>query len=187
MIKIRAAAATAISLVALGLSGCVSQSQYDALVQVNKDLDHKNAALQQQIDEQQKQIAAMHQENKFVEASSLLFPKGGFQLGDDGKKELDNLVPRLKGLQNAKIVVYGYTDNTPVGRDLRRQGVATNVDLSSRRADAVVNYLQSQGVDPAIMSAKGRGDTHPVASNDTPDGRAANRRIEIVLEGPGAS
>ena len=50
-----------------------------------------------------------------------------------------------------------------------------------------MNYLQSQGVDPTIMSAKGRGDTHPLASNDTPDGRAANRRIEIVLEGPGAS
>jgi chemotaxis protein MotB len=187
MVKIRAAAMAAIPLLVLSLAGCVSQSQYDALAQINKDLDQKNAALQQKIDEQEKQLAAMHEENKFVEASSLLFPKGGYQLGPDGKKELDNLVPRLKGLQNAKIVVYGYTDNTPVGAELRRQGVVTNVDLSSRRADAVVNYLQSQGVDPTVMSAKGRGDTHPVASNDTPDGRAANRRIEIVLTGPGAS
>ena len=187
MVKIRAAAASAICVIALSLAGCVSQAQYDALAQINKDLDQKNAALQQQLDQQQKQIAAMHEENKFVEASSLLFPKGGFQLGPDGEKELDGLVPRLKGLQNAKIVVYGYTDNTPVGADLRRQGVTTNLDLSSRRADAVVNYLHAQGVDPAIMSAKGRGDTHPVATNDTAEGRAANRRIEIVLEGPGAS
>jgi len=186
MVKIRATAAAALSVLALSLAGCVSQSQYDTLAQINKDLDAKNVALQQQLDEQQKQLAAMHQENKFVEASSLLFPKGGFQLGPEGEKELDKLVPRLKGLQNAKIVVYGYTDNTPIGADLRKQGVKTNLDLSSRRADAVVNYLQSQGVDPNIMAAKGRGDTHPVAGNDTAEGRAANRRIEIVLEGPGA-
>ena len=50
----------------------------------------------------------------------------------------------------------------------------------------VVAYLESQGVNPNVISAKGFGDTHPVASNDTPDGRAKNRRIEIVLEGPGA-
>ena len=47
-------------------------------------------------------------------------------------------------------------------------------------------YFVSQSVNPNIVSAKGFGDTHPVASNDTPDGRAKNRRIEIVLEGPGA-
>jgi chemotaxis protein MotB len=49
-----------------------------------------------------------------------------------------------------------------------------------------VAYLTSQGVNPNMISAKGSGDTHPVASNDTPDGRAKNRRIVIVLEGPGA-
>jgi len=186
MVRIRAAALAAIPLLAISLAGCVSQSQYDALAQINKDLEQKNTALQQQLDEQQKQLAAMHEENKFVEQASLLFPAGGYQLGPDGKKELDNLVPKLKAVQNAKIVVYGYTDNTPVGAALRKQGVATNVDLSSRRADAVVNYLVAEGIDPAIISAKGRGDTHPVATNDTAEGRAANRRIEIVLTGPGA-
>jgi chemotaxis protein MotB len=64
--------------------------------------------------------------------------------------------------------------------------IANNIDLSSRRADNVVAYLTSQGVNPNIISAKGFGDTHPVASNDTLDGRAKNRRIEIVLEGPGS-
>jgi outer membrane protein OmpA-like peptidoglycan-associated protein len=49
-----------------------------------------------------------------------------------------------------------------------------------------VAYLGSQGVNPNIISAKGFGDTHAVAPNDTPDGRAQNRRIEIVLEGTGA-
>jgi len=58
--------------------------------------------------------------------------------------------------------------------------------LSSRRAGAVVSYLVAQGVNPKIISAKGFGDTHPVASNDTPADRAKNRRIVITVQGPGA-
>lgn len=99
---------------------------------------------------------------------------------------LSQYVPRLQALQNAKVVVYGYTDDRPVGRALRRAGIMNNLDLSSRRADNVVAYLASQGIDPSIMSAKGFGDTHPVASNASVEGRAQNRRVVIVLEGPGA-
>ena len=54
------------------------------------------------------------------------------------------------------------------------------------RADNVVAYLTSQGVNPNVISAKGFSDTHPVAANDTPDGRVKDRSIEIVTEGPGA-
>ena len=104
----------------------------------------------------------------------------------NGKQALSQYVPRLQTLQNAKVVVYGYTDNLPVGRALQRAGIANNIDLSSRRADNVVAYFTAQGVNPNMISAKGFGDTHPAASNDTPDGRAKNRRIEIVMEGPGA-
>ena len=85
-----------------------------------------------------------------------------------------------------QVVVYGYTDKLPVGPALQRAGVKDNIDLSSRRADNVVAYFRAQGVNPNIISAKGFGDTHPVASNDTAQGRAQNRRIEIVMEGPGA-
>ena len=116
----------------------------------------------------------------------MLFPEGGYQLGANGKQALNQYVPKLQSLQNAKVVVYGYTDNLPVGPPLQRAGIANNIDLSSRRADNVVAYLTSQGVNPNILAAKGFGDTHAVAPNDTPQGRAQNRRIEIVLEGPGA-
>ncbi len=116
----------------------------------------------------------------------MLFPEGGHQLSAQGKQALNQYVPRLQALQNGKVVVYGYTDNKPVGPGLQRVGIANNIDLSSRRADNVVAYFQSQGVNPNILSAKGFGDEHAVASNDTPQGRAQNRRIEIVLEGPGA-
>ena len=128
----------------------------------------------------------MQAENKWVVAGDVLFPEGGYQLSANGRQALNQYVPKLQGLQNAKVVVYGYTDNKPVGPGLQRAGIANNIDLSSRRADNVVAYLESQGVNPNIISAKGFGDTHPVASNDTSDGRAQNRRIEIVMEGPGA-
>ena len=72
----------------------------------------------------------------------------------------------------------------PVGKALKKRGIADNLDLSSKRANEVVRYLRSKGVNPNIMSAKGRGDTHPVAPNDTPAGRAQNRRIEVVVEQP---
>jgi chemotaxis protein MotB len=128
----------------------------------------------------------MQAENKWVVAGDVLFPEGGYQLSPSGQAALAQYVPRLQSLQNAKIVIYGYTDNLPVGPALQRTGIKDNIDLSSKRADAVVAYFRSQGVNPNIISAKGFGDTHAVASNDTPQGRGQNRRIEIVLEGPGA-
>ena len=166
-------------LAALLLATCVSQSAYQ---QQGQQLEETRA----QAAEQQAQIAKMQQEQKWVVAGDVLFPEGGYQLGPNAQAALGQYVPRLQNLKNAKIVVYGFTDNQPVGSALRRAGVANNIDLSSRRADNVVAYFRSQGVNLEILSAKGFGDTHPVASNDTPQGRAQNRRIEIVLEGPGA-
>ena len=173
MITKPAAAAGALCLGALILSACVWQSQYDAAVTENQQL--------------KAQLAALQAQQKFVEAGDLLFSSGGFRLSPAGQAELaNNIAPKLKGLQNAKIVVWGYTDNTPVGRELQRQGIPDNLVLSTRRAAAVVTFLVAQGVSPNIISAKGFGDTHPVASNDTPEGRAKNRRIEITVQGPGA-
>ena len=173
--------AIAVPFGVLLLSACVSQQQYDAVVAENNQL-------KAQLAQSQAQLAQSQAEQKFVEAGDLLFPSGGFQMGPAGQAELaNNVVPRLRGLQNAKIVVYGYTDNTPVGPELQRQGVPDNLVLSTRRAATVATFLVSQGINPNIVSAKGFGDTHPVASNDTPQGRAANRRIEITVQGPGAA
>ena len=174
-----AAAARIVPLTALMLGACVSQSAYE---QQGQQLQAARA----QAAAEQSQLAKMQQEQKWVVAGDVLFPEGGYQLSASGKQALNQYVPRLQSLENAKVVVYGYTDNLPVGPPLQRAGIANNIDLSSRRADNVVAYLTSQGVNPNIISAKGFGDTHPVVSNDTPDGRVKNRRIEIVLEGPGA-
>jgi len=168
----RIAAAAAV-LVTLLLSACVSQQQYDTIVAENNQL--------------KAQIAAAQAQNSFVEAGDLLFPEGGYRLSPAGQAELtNNIVPKLRNLPpNAKIVVYGHTDNLPVGPGLQQQGIPDNLVLSTRRAADVVTYLVSQGVPAASISAKGFGDTRPVASNDTPQGRAQNRRIEITIQGPG--
>jgi chemotaxis protein MotB len=172
-------AARVVPLTALMLGACVSQSAYE------KQGQELQAARAQAATEQS-QIARMQQEQKWVVAGDVLFPEGGYQLSSNGKQALNQYVPKLQTLQNAKVVVYGYTDNLQVGPALQRAGIANNIDLSSRRADNVVAYLQSQGVNPNIISAKGFGDTHPVAPNDTAGGRAQNRRIEIMMEGPGS-
>jgi chemotaxis protein MotB len=167
-----------ILLAALILSGCVSQSAYDEQTAQLQQVQAQAAA-------QQAEIAKMQAENKWVVAGDLLFPEGGYQLSPNGQAALNQYVPQLKSLQNAKVVVW-HTDNLPVGPALQRAGITNNIDLSSRRADNVVSYFRSQGVNANILSAKGFGDTHPVAPNDTPQGRTQNRRIEIVMTGPGA-
>jgi chemotaxis protein MotB len=149
------AAARVIPLTALLLGACVSQSAYE---QQGQQLQAARA----QAATEQAQIAKMQQEQKWVVAGDVLFPEGGYQLSPNGKQALNQYVPRLQSLQNAKVVVYGYTDNLPVGPALQRAGIANNIDLSSRRAD-----------NKSLLF-------------DTPQGRAQNRRIEIVLEGPGA-
>jgi chemotaxis protein MotB len=173
------AAIAAIPFAGLLLSACVSEKTYEAQTQQLQQARAQAAA-------EQAEIAKMQQQDNFVVAGDMLFPEGGYQLTPSGQAALSQYVPRLQKLQNAKVVVYGYTDNLPVGSALRQAGIANNVDLSSKRADTVVAYFRSQGVNPNILSAKGFGDTHAVAPNDTPDGRAKNRRIEIVMEGPGA-
>ena len=169
----RLAAGVAASIVALSLSACTWQSDYDKVVAENQQL--------------KTQLAASNAEQTFVEAGDALFAPGAFQLSPGGQTELrTKVVPKLKDLQNVKIVVYGYTDSAPVGQHLASQGIPDNLTLSTRRATTVVNYLVAQGIDQNILSAKGFGDTHAVASNKTPEGRAQNRRIVITVQGPGA-
>jgi chemotaxis protein MotB len=179
-LKKHAAATTAGAFAAIILFACVSGEKYEQQTQHLQQAQAQAAA-------QRQQLAKMEEQDRWVVAGDLLFPSGGYQLTAKGKQALQQYVPRLQALQkNAKVVVYGHTDNKPVGSALKQKGVADNLDLSSKRADDVVAYFVSQGINPKIISAKGFGDTHPLAPNDTQQGRAENRRIEIVVEGPGA-
>lgn len=72
-----------------------------------------------------------------------------------------------------------------IGAGLKREGINTNLDLTSKRADDVVDFLLKKGVKPGLISAQGMGEANPVSSNDTAEGRSQNRRIEVTLVGPG--
>lgn len=86
---------------------------------------------------------------------------------------LDEFIIFLNENPNVKIDIHGHTDN--IGND------AFNLDLSERRARSVYNYLVEQGIDPSRLSSKGYGESKPVASNNTSEGRAKNRRTEFVI------
>ncbi len=160
------------------LTGCVSEQKYDKL----------NAAylkLQQAYQGDEVEIKQLQGELKVTIKDKILFPEGGFRLDAKAQAVLAKMVPTLSGFQNTKIVVRGYTDNVPVGPGLKSEGITTNLDLSSKRADNVVDFLLKKGTSASLISAQGMGESNPVASNSTADGRAQNRRIEVTLVGPG--
>lgn len=102
----------------------------------------------------------------------LLFETGSAKI-DMAKSEdqLNNMVEVLKAFPKVKLKIGGYTDNT--GSE------AANQKLSAARAEAVVAYLVGKGIDKARLTGEGYGSQHPVASNDTEEGRAQNRRIAV--------
>jgi chemotaxis protein MotB len=113
--------------------------------------------------------------------SDMLFPPGGWQLSGAGKEAIAGIVRKLAPTQEHMLYVSGFTDSTPIGPELAAQGITSNLILSQKRADAMMQFLISQGVNPNLMVAKGFGDADPVASNATPEGQARNRRVELSL------
>jgi chemotaxis protein MotB len=164
------------------LAGCVWQSSYDAL---ENDYNQLNQQLSGEISQQQVHITRLQGAIKVAVNSELLFPSGGWQMPPQAAQTIAKMAPILAPFQQTHIIVTGYTDNVPVGPDLQAQGVANNQQLSLKRAQTVVQFLISQGVNPNLVSAQGLGDADPVASNDTAQGRAQNRRVELTLAGSG--
>jgi len=172
-------------LPALSLMGCVSQSSYDALQAQNQQLQQQVAAQSSEIAAGKAQISRLQGAIKYTIDSDLLFPSGGWQLSDQGKKIISQFAAKLAPTTQNKIVVNGYTDNKPIGPDLIRKGVTTNQQLSEKRATNVMEYMISQGLSADLVSAKGWGEENPVAANDTAKGREQNRRVELTLAGTG--
>jgi len=185
MISNKTAAAAVLPLAVVLLSACVSQSKYDDLQAQAQQLQQQNASLSAQVSADKVQISRLQGAIKYTVNSDLLFASGSWEMAPQGKQIIAKMAAKLAPTQQSKLVVNGYTDNAPVGRDLTRRGVTTNQELSQRRADAVMQFLISQGVNPELTAAQGHGDTDPVAPNDTPAGRAQNRRVEITLATPG--
>ncbi len=103
----------------------------------------------------------------------LLFETGSDVLSDGAKQVLSKLAVDLRALEIAKLRLFGHTDNV---------GTAEfNRNLSSRRADAVAQFLATNGFASEALERRGFGFDRPLASNDTPEGRAKNRRVSVVV------
>jgi len=111
----------------------------------------------------------------------VLFDSGQAQVKPAGVKVLKQVADVLNKISDKQIRIEGHTDNVPISSKLQNR-FKTNWELSTARATTVVRYLIDQGgVDPQYLSAVGYADTHPLAANDSEEGRSSNRRIEIVL------
>ena len=107
---------------------------------------------------------------------SILFAPGAAELSAAGVPVLDRIADLLKN-SHYEVSIEGHTDNAPI----RTPRFPSNWELSASRASAVLRYLIERGVEPGRMRAIGYADTRPIAPNDTPESRAKNRRVTLVL------
>ena len=113
-------------------------------------------------------------------ASSLLFDSGQDQLKTDGTDALKRVGGVLKDFPDKQVHVAGYTDNVPIAGALQKK-FPSNKELSTARAYSAARALRDGGVSNNL-SAAGHADSNPIASNNTADGRAKNRRVEIIVK-----
>ena len=111
----------------------------------------------------------------------ILFDSGETTIKPQGIEVLKRVGNILLNVKDKAINIEGHTDNVPIGAELSKK-YPTNWELSMARATNVARYLQEKsGINPILLSATGYGEYKPVASNETEEGKAKNRRIEIVL------
>lgn len=202
-------------LVAASLAGCVTRGSYHELEADRDALAEQAAVLKAERDELSAGLVAAEAEKTAMEgtyaelvselqsevamgqvevqqmrdgirlnvAQDLLFGSGAVTLGDSGRELIVRVADQIKD-EPALITVEGHTDDVAVGPALK-QRFPTNWELAGARAASVVRLLSESGVDPARMRAVSRGPFAPLASNETEEGRAKNRRTEIILRPAG--
>jgi chemotaxis protein MotB len=111
---------------------------------------------------------------------SILFDSGKAEVKKGGLEILGKVISILKDVNDKSIRIEGHTDNVQIVGVLAKR-YPTNWELSAARAINVARHLQDQGIDPGQLSAVAYGEWKPVATNDTAEGKAKNRRIEIIL------
>lgn len=144
-------------------------------------IGHKMDKQQKELEEQLKQQAQVEevkdqnglQAIKVTFNGGILFPTGKYTLNASAKSDLTKFAQSLINNPGTNVQIYGFTDNTG--------SYAVNEKLSGERAGAVLTYLVNSGVPVTRLSAQGVPMADYVASNDTPEGRAQNRRVEIYI------
>lgn len=156
------------TVIALGLSGCISAKQNTAA-----EADDDNDGVVNSMDECPDTAEGVKVDHRgceiLVELSSAHFDFDSAKLSSEAAESIN---ASLEAISAAPVTVAGYTDAT--GPE------AYNQQLSERRANTVANHLSEQGVDLNNITVVGHGEANPVASNDTKEGRAENRRVTIT-------
>ena len=111
-------------------------------------------------------------------ADNMLYKSGSYEIGDRAGETLQKIAKIIMDYKDYDVLVEGNTDNVPISQ----KNIRNNWDLSALRASSVVQALQNQyGVDPKRLSAAGRGEYNPIASNDREVGKQRNRRTQIII------
>ena len=151
------------------------------LDQVKKSYEELTAGLKSEISAGQIQITQLKGKLTVNMVDQILFDSGHAEVKAEGRKVLDKVGSLLNSVADKDIRIEGHTDSKPIVGELRSK-YPSNWELSTARATSVARYLQDNAkVDPKRLIAAGYGEQRPKAANDTAEGRAQNRRIEIIL------
>ena len=151
------------------------------LDQVKKSYEELTAGLKSEISAGQIQITQLKGKLTVNMVDQILFDSGHAEVKAEGRKVLDKVGSLLNSVADKDIRIEGHTDNKPIVGELKSK-YPSNWELSTARATSVARYLQDNAkVDPKRLIAAGYGEQRPKAANDTAEGRAQNRRIEIIL------
>ena len=111
-------------------------------------------------------------------ADNMLYKSGSYEINSRAAETLSKIAKIIKDYKDYDVLIEGNTDNVPI----KKTNIRNNWDLSTLRASSVVQALQNDyGVDPKRLTAGGRGEYNPVASNDTEVGKQRNRRTQIII------
>ena len=111
-------------------------------------------------------------------ADNMLYKSGSYEINERAAETLSKIAKIIKDYKDYDVLIEGNTDNVPISRE----NIRNNWDLSCLRASSVVQYLQTKyGVDPKRLTAGGRGEYNPIATNDTEVGKQRNRRTQIII------
>lgn len=201
----------ALATASLLLSGCVTRGSYDKVVEERDQLRQANAELESETVElgtelmlRDLDVAQLEQEQQeltdevtrwavrgaikmqmladglhLILPHDVLFASGTTTLSSEGHELIAELVQEINQ-QPYQIAVLGFTDNVPVGPSLAER-YPSNWELSGARAASVVRVMEEEGIPATQLVAVSRGETEPIASNETAEGRAQNRRIDVRL------
>ncbi|SMG14755.1 chemotaxis protein MotB [Sphingobacterium psychroaquaticum] len=111
-------------------------------------------------------------------SDNMLYKSGSYEISDKAGETLSKIAKIIQDYKDYEVLIEGNTDSDPISKP----NIRNNWDLSTLRASSVVQALQNQyGVDPKRLTAGGRGEYNPIAENNTPDGKARNRRTQIII------